>query len=1102
MKLSIKARSGLVIVFLGGIFSTLVAQIPDDPFEGQYSIARSAEAFLLEIVTENPSDPGLWTERFDFNENADIIRAGSQLFGVVTDDDWKCMDAVCGDFAGISRDYLASVITGGTNSAVLAVFDVAGPALQLKDAMPNFEYTPNNVRCTRVITANLDHDPQQEIVLAYAGADKKINIKIYELQSVSHQLVELGANNEIPLARKEHNNIELDDVGDAFDIAALDVNGDQKDEIIMVHKLDFKSSTRELFYEIVCYDLDGTLKKTITNLDTVKLDFGSQPAYYNHPLSRVGRPSLACGDLDGDRTEEIVLGYVVSTRWDHGFVSSKSDLDIVEVLGMTQIGESICLSGPKVIGSYNHDGHSQNSSRNHFSRTVACADFTKDGKDEIVCDGPDSLYILAYEQSGIRMLAGMPCSNHPFYDHRDRSFAVADVNPCTSDSVWTKEIVYLRYLPDLKDRWGKNMPEEITLGIAVPEVKDGEITGLTEATSELIRPGAFSTTHHLRYVLVPGDFDGDGFYLGPPVSLPTLTDVEEPRIIINAPPVHFDMFDGVPYDICSVFDDDGGEFATSYTHQEGQVNEVQSEIVRDWGISSSLRKVFKISETGIDATFEGRYGQYFSNVNVDSESYETITSIPAQLDDWIYTTLTDYYMWEYPVYENHQEIGEILVVIPEYKGGNWFPSKSQKARNIIQHHELGNILSYSKLNDMPEDDSLRFSGPAIELNNESGKSWTIDINKVTTNNFSRNMHFGFSSELLLSEGGKVGIDLQIFDFDIETKTEFGVKGQYDQTEIMTHAMSVSEGINVRMDFGALDQESFDDEVNFDVKPYVYWSINGTFVVDYIVNPSRGVAGDTTWWDRHYASHPDLAFILPWRYDKEKGIPGISESKRTQTKDIIFVPTYPEPGDTVRIITRIHNYSLMALNKNFTLQYFLGDPENGGTEMSVSYDNQESSKITISEGLQERGESAYCVTWVVPSDIEYRPRIYAVLDPDNEIIELHEDNNKGNAFLEIKGVVDVTDDGEKVIPKDYSLEQNYPNPFNPSTWIRFGIPRTEEVKIEIYNIMGQKVVTLLNERLVAGVHQIEFTQKNLASGIYFYQITAGDFVSTKKMIRLD
>lgn len=448
MKLSMKARSGLVIVFFSGIFSTLVAQIPDDPFEGQYSIARSAEVFLFEIVTENPSDPGLWTERFDFNGNANITRAGSQLFGVVTDDDWKCMDAVSGDFAGIPRDYLASIITAGTNSAVLAVFDVAGSALQLKGATPNFEYTPNDVRCTRVITANLDHDPQQEIILAYAGADKKINIKIYKLQSVSPHLVELGANNDIPLARKEHNNIELDDVGDAFDITALDFNGDQKDEIVMVHKLDFKSGTRELFYEIVCYDLDGTLKKTITNLDTVKLDFGTQPAYYNHPLSRVGHPSLACGDLDGDRTKEIVLGYVVSTRWDHGFVSSKSDLDIVEILGINRTGESICLSGPKVIGSYNHDGHSQNSSRNHFSRTITCADFTKDGKDEIVCDGPDSLYILAYEQSGIRMLAGMPCSNHPFYDHRDRSFAVADVNPCTSDSVWTKEIVYLRYLPD------------------------------------------------------------------------------------------------------------------------------------------------------------------------------------------------------------------------------------------------------------------------------------------------------------------------------------------------------------------------------------------------------------------------------------------------------------------------------------------------------------------------------------------------------------------------------------------------------------------------------------------------------------------------------
>ena len=86
-----------------------------------------------------------------------------------------------------------------------------------------------------------------------------------------------------------------------------------------------------------------------------------------------------------------------------------------------------------------------------------------------------------------------------------------------------------------------------------------------------------------------------------------------------------------------------------------------------------------------------------------------------------------------------------------------------------------------------------------------------------------------------------------------------------------------------------------------------------------------------------------------------------------------------------------------------------------------------------------------------------------------------------------------------IPKKFVLFQNYPNPFNPVTHIRFGLPKISDVKIELYNILGQWVVTLLEERKPAGYHVINFDASQFATGVYIYRIEADKFVKSKKML---
>ncbi|RPI13583.1 MAG: T9SS C-terminal target domain-containing protein [Ignavibacteriae bacterium] len=86
-----------------------------------------------------------------------------------------------------------------------------------------------------------------------------------------------------------------------------------------------------------------------------------------------------------------------------------------------------------------------------------------------------------------------------------------------------------------------------------------------------------------------------------------------------------------------------------------------------------------------------------------------------------------------------------------------------------------------------------------------------------------------------------------------------------------------------------------------------------------------------------------------------------------------------------------------------------------------------------------------------------------------------------------------------IPMTYVLSQNYPNPFNPTTMINFSIPKSGYVEINVFDITGRKISTLVSDPYAAGSYSVEFKANNLASGVYFYTITAGDFTATKKML---
>lgn len=126
---------------------------------------------------------------------------------------------------------------------------------------------------------------------------------------------------------------------------------------------------------------------------------------------------------------------------------------------------------------------------------------------------------------------------------------------------------------------------------------------------------------------------------------------------------------------------------------------------------------------------------------------------------------------------------------------------------------------------------------------------------------------------------------------------------------------------------------------------------------------------------------------------------------------------------------------------------------------------------------------------------------------------------GNSFDKIIGIQYFSFSNYKLVPRtnndfegmttsvedevltadNFALAQNYPNPFNPSTVIEFSIPMTGKVSLKIYDILGQEVMSLLNNEMNRGVHRVNFDASKLSSGIYFYTLQSGNYIQSKKMM---
>lgn len=154
-------------------------------------------------------------------------------------------------------------------------------------------------------------------------------------------------------------------------------------------------------------------------------------------------------------------------------------------------------------------------------------------------------------------------------------------------------------------------------------------------------------------------------------------------------------------------------------------------------------------------------------------------------------------------------------------------------------------------------------------------------------------------------------------------------------------------------------------------------------------------------------------------------------------------------------------------------------------------NNETNGIHFSSADQDSGT----FYWITPPPGTGEVRLY---------IAGHQGSRSGpNSTIVLASTEQTTpiEDEISEMPDRYYISQNYPNPFNAATTIKYGIPERSHVTIEIYDILGRQVETLVDEERPAGQHQIVWHADNQPSGIYFYHIKAGEYKSSDKMVLL-
>jgi hypothetical protein len=239
----------------------------------------------------------------------------------------------------------------------------------------------------------------------------------------------------------------------------------------------------------------------------------------------------------------------------------------------------------------------------------------------------------------------------------------------------------------------------------------------------------------------------------------------------------------------------------------------------------------------------------------------------------------------------------------------------------------------------------------------------------------------------------------------------------------------------------------------------------------------------------------------------------------QQRSLGVIPCYPHPLDAVncpappKMVSGSEQFTVELGKAGFDWSNITSDVAVGLVEMPITVKGSDVQGYQLSIAYGESGMSVQEVrfsdgSWMsISNDVDGVLKLTGITSSgvSQQTVATVVFNLNGNqqATVNVTGMVNNTAVAMQTLdmvtlPTDYALGQNFPNPFNPSTQIKFSLPVAQNVTLEVYNITGQKVATLVNRSMNAGEHIISFNAANLSSGVYIYRIQAGSFRAIQKM----
>jgi hypothetical protein len=1107
---------------------SLYAQVNTDPLIGVYSkTGESSEIFMSYVDTSKS-----FSNNSIINIDTSLNSSSQQFIGKNDNINILKTASVTGDLDGDFKDEVVTVhdtiikSSHDTTSGILITIYWLKNNFTVNKFFSYLEAMPQcDINRIRICTGNFDDDYKQEFAICY-GPDKddSLVISVYKYDTISN--IHLLAS---------FKNIAFYDRN--FDISSGNLDEYFRDEIVLVKnsapisdKIDNPTELRHIAttkYDLYILKYDPATKKLLSSYfeknistDHYTISTSLTADYFFNDLR------VACGDMNVDNKDEINVGLSFIQGFKDG--SGWNDTYFFTFLHRFWFLEN----GSLAKADYYKLSHDYTLWHNKYpvwpeyplrTLTLKCEQFDNLAGDEIIVNNYDGLRI--YNEVGDeRNLNELYKLENGFLNtYGNECFTITDLNPDTTQKYCNKEIITLETNVSHRIDWPTSSDAyEGGAFLMVYTFSDSSSIVLKEKkkfsidTSKIVRVTALN----------PGDFDfdcGEVLFLGTPEIIQTK--IQQPIVIMNCPPIHYDILDGTPHDLNKAYaTPDDPPFYASYYNEKGGKETTSISTQNSYGFSNEWKNYRMIGGNGFEKTTilnTQENSTYF-------QGYEQQKSIGNKLDvfteDWILCSELDYRYYRYPIYNmDLKRLGYFGILSPH--SGLIYSWKSGNSYNNFGYcfdHEPCNILSYKSIVNS-QDFSQEKSGfvsnvfaNQITISNSSHGEFSFTFKDVCDTGSTYNYQSQLGRNDLTKSGYEATVGLEmgftiksVFSISVSNYINMNIGASSDiaenfsQSDLYTHNTELSESFSIEGVLGNL-ATLYNNSARYKVTPYIYRSQCGAIVLDYLVELDPEYM---SWWTANYSGSSDLAFIIPLKYGSEHGESTLPSQKQ-KTNEIQFYPQVAAPGDTICIVTRVHNYSLKPFIDTLKVDYYLGDPQTNGVKISDIHGSNRISKFVHLDyyGANDSTDFEENLTffWKIPETLTCSPRIYAIIDPDSAVEEIHKNNNIGWNKLPIYGCNEcsysepVTGIKKETVNQIAFNVSIYPNPFNSSASIMFSLSKPERVKIEIYSLTGVKAGVIKDQLYTTGEHTIRLDGSNLTEGMYLLKATAGENVSIMKI----